>query len=110
VRLEGLGKLKKYNDLTGNGTRDRPACSIVPQLITPPRAPKIFGEKYKLPSSVGPDVPMNTATFWNMMLCNQTFRRNMLRPSSWSKYKLNMLKQQILMLCQQLRSVDYIVT
>jgi hypothetical protein len=31
MRLEGLGQLKKSNDLLGNGTRDLPTCSIVPQ-------------------------------------------------------------------------------
>jgi hypothetical protein len=31
VRLEGLDKLKKSNDLIGNRTRDIPGCSIVPQ-------------------------------------------------------------------------------
>jgi hypothetical protein len=31
VRLEGLGQLKKSNDLIGNLTRDLPACSIVPE-------------------------------------------------------------------------------
>jgi hypothetical protein len=31
VRLEGLGKLKKFNDLIRNRTHDLPACSIVPQ-------------------------------------------------------------------------------
>jgi hypothetical protein len=31
VRLEGLGKLKKFNDLIGSQTRDLPACSIAPQ-------------------------------------------------------------------------------
>jgi hypothetical protein len=38
VRLEGLGKLKKS---TSSGTRigDLPACSIVPQPTTLPRAP-----------------------------------------------------------------------
>jgi hypothetical protein len=34
VRLEGLGQLKKSNDLTGSRTRDLPACSIVPQPTT----------------------------------------------------------------------------
>jgi hypothetical protein len=38
-RLEGLGKLKKSNDLIGDRTHDLPACSIVPQLTTLPRAP-----------------------------------------------------------------------
>jgi hypothetical protein len=37
VRLEGLGKLKKVQ-LIGSRTRDLPACSIVPQPTTLPRA------------------------------------------------------------------------
>jgi hypothetical protein len=37
VPLEGFGKLKKSNNLIWNGTRDFPACSIVPQPITLPR-------------------------------------------------------------------------
>jgi hypothetical protein len=41
VRLEGLGKLKKSNDLIGNRSRDIPACSIVPQPSTLPRDPII---------------------------------------------------------------------
>jgi hypothetical protein len=32
VGLEGLGQLKKSNDIIGNRTRDLSACSIVPQL------------------------------------------------------------------------------
>jgi hypothetical protein len=40
VQLEGLGELKKPNDLIGNRTRDFPACSIVPQPTTLPRALK----------------------------------------------------------------------
>jgi hypothetical protein len=38
VRLEGLGQLKKFH-LIGNRTSDLPACSIVPQPTTLPRAP-----------------------------------------------------------------------
>jgi hypothetical protein len=38
VRLEGLGQLKKSNDLIGNGNKDLPACNIEPQPITLPRA------------------------------------------------------------------------
>jgi hypothetical protein len=38
VRLEGLGKLKKSNDI-GNRTRVLLACSIVPRPITLPCAP-----------------------------------------------------------------------
>jgi hypothetical protein len=41
MRLEGLGKLKKSNDLIGIRTRDLPACSVVPQPTTLPRAPII---------------------------------------------------------------------
>jgi hypothetical protein len=40
VRLEGLGQLKISNDLIGNWNFDLPACSIVPQLTTLPRAPE----------------------------------------------------------------------
>jgi hypothetical protein len=46
VRLEGLGQLKKI-DLIGIRTRDLPACSIVPQPTTLPRAPwtTVIGKK-----------------------------------------------------------------
>jgi hypothetical protein len=30
VRLEGLDELKKFDDLILTGTRDLPACNIVP--------------------------------------------------------------------------------
>jgi hypothetical protein len=39
MRLEGLGQLRKSNDLIGTQTRDPPACIIVPQPTTLPRAP-----------------------------------------------------------------------
>jgi hypothetical protein len=38
VRLEGLGQFKEIH-LIGTRTRDLPACSIVPQPTTLPRAP-----------------------------------------------------------------------
>jgi hypothetical protein len=38
VRLEGLGKLKKFTSF-GNETGDLPACSIVSQPTTLPWAP-----------------------------------------------------------------------
>jgi hypothetical protein len=41
MRLEGLGKLKKKIHLIGTRTRDLPACSIVPQPTTIPRATAI---------------------------------------------------------------------
>jgi hypothetical protein len=43
VRLEGLRKLKKSNDLIRNRIRDLPACSTVPQLTTLLRAPGYNG-------------------------------------------------------------------
>jgi hypothetical protein len=48
VRLEGLGKLKKSTS-SGIRTGDLPACSIVPQPTTLPRAPicSYFKELYR---------------------------------------------------------------
>jgi hypothetical protein len=34
VRMEGLGKLEKKNDVVGNRTLDLPACSVVAPSIT----------------------------------------------------------------------------
>jgi hypothetical protein len=42
VRLEGLGKLKKTNDLIRIQTHDLPACSTVPQPTTLPGAPRFW--------------------------------------------------------------------
>jgi hypothetical protein len=39
VKLEGLRQLKKFSDFFGNRTRNLPACSVVPQPTTLPRAP-----------------------------------------------------------------------
>jgi hypothetical protein len=44
VRLEGLSKLKKSNELIGNCTCDLPACSILPQSSMLPRAPEFNDE------------------------------------------------------------------
>jgi hypothetical protein len=41
VRLEGLGQLKKPH-LTGTRSRDLPACGVVLQPTTLPRAPYIL--------------------------------------------------------------------
>jgi hypothetical protein len=46
VRLEGLD-----HDLIENRTRDLPACSIVPQPITPPSAVPLHKRPYSLPWS-----------------------------------------------------------
>jgi hypothetical protein len=50
MRLEGLGQLKKIH-LIGIRTRDLPACNIVPQPTTLPRAPHTsnsYSQMYKL--------------------------------------------------------------
>jgi hypothetical protein len=39
VRLQGLGQLGNRFDLIGTRTRDLPACSVVLQPTTLPRAP-----------------------------------------------------------------------
>jgi hypothetical protein len=39
VRLEGLGQLKKSNDIIRNRIRDLLACSIAPQPTKLPRTP-----------------------------------------------------------------------
>jgi hypothetical protein len=54
VRLEGLPKLKKFNDLIRTGTCDLLACSIAPQPSTLPcaSASKDLNE-YKQPDSRG---------------------------------------------------------
>jgi hypothetical protein len=41
VPLEGLGQLKKSNDLIGNRTRDLSAFGKIPQPTTLPRAPGV---------------------------------------------------------------------
>jgi hypothetical protein len=46
MRLEGLGQLKNSSDLTGKGTRDLPACSIMPESTTLPRAPAVLASAY----------------------------------------------------------------
>jgi hypothetical protein len=42
VRLDGLGKLKTFNNLIWTRTSDLWACSIVPQPNTLQRAPEKF--------------------------------------------------------------------
>jgi hypothetical protein len=48
VRLEGLGKFKKFNDLIGNHTHDLPDYSIVPQPTTPQGVPPSKIKRNKL--------------------------------------------------------------
>jgi hypothetical protein len=40
-----IKSIEKSNDLIGNRTRDLPACSIVPQLTTLPRAPRVLSHR-----------------------------------------------------------------
>jgi hypothetical protein len=42
VLVEGLDKLKEFNDFIGFRTRDLPGCSIVPQPSTLPQSPTFF--------------------------------------------------------------------
>jgi hypothetical protein len=49
VRLEGLGQLKNPIISSGNRTRDLPACSIIHQLHTLPRAQEKYLYTYLLP-------------------------------------------------------------
>jgi hypothetical protein len=53
VRLQELGKLKKFNDLIRNWTRDLPTCSIVPQL------------RYRVPPQVSDSVPNEKPRIWS---------------------------------------------
>jgi hypothetical protein len=47
MRMEGLGKLKKFSDLIESRTLDLPACRIAPQPSTLPRAPKFSFEAFE---------------------------------------------------------------
>jgi hypothetical protein len=60
MRLEGLRKLKKSNDLTGNRNGDLPACSIVPQPATLPRAPIMAGSLLKFRPNVVAVIKLTT--------------------------------------------------
>jgi hypothetical protein len=57
VQLEGLGKLKKFNNLIGTRTHDLPACSIVPTTCLPSEimlsstCPVLTGKHYCSPSA-----------------------------------------------------------
>jgi hypothetical protein len=85
MRLEGLGKLKISNYLIGNRTRDLPACSIVPQPTTLPRAPwndvryeyKI-NEWKELSKTIGPAFKLAFLTRWTEL---STEERNGERPT-----------------------------
>jgi hypothetical protein len=48
--MQRLGKLKEFNSLIGTETRDLPACSVVPQPHTLPRAQQRVSVAYILPN------------------------------------------------------------
>jgi hypothetical protein len=60
VRLEGLGKLKNFNDLIGTRARDLPDVNIVPQPTTLPRAKLLYArvtkQNFALTSASSSDV------------------------------------------------------
>jgi hypothetical protein len=64
VRLEGLD-----HDLIGNRTRDLPACIIVPQPTTLPRAPKTDGNLVKSVLSYWGDT-LSLASLYQCRPCN----------------------------------------
>jgi hypothetical protein len=47
AQLEGLDRLKEFNELIGIRTRDFPACSIAPQPSTLPRTPENVTNDWK---------------------------------------------------------------
>jgi hypothetical protein len=68
VRLEGLGQLKKIH-LIGTQTRDLPACSIVPQPTTLPRAPHTTGLLLNIGQNQVESV-LDTASIMKQVLCS----------------------------------------
>jgi hypothetical protein len=68
--LEGLGQLKNSDDLNGNQTRNLPACSIVPQPTTLPRAPqcKHIGGPQTLKATTGLQKYQHVSVFVQMNL------------------------------------------
>jgi hypothetical protein len=66
VRLEGVHKLKMYNELIGNQTRVFPVCSIVPEATTLPHRESSVGiaTGYGLDDrGVGVPVPLELIIF-----------------------------------------------
>jgi hypothetical protein len=85
VRLEGLSQLKKIH-LIGTRTRDLPACCIVPQPTTLPRAPLFYVFRLFLTShcygricSLQPRVTL--AFHWLGMIPNNFVRQTSLSTS-----------------------------
>jgi hypothetical protein len=73
VRLEGLGQLKKSNDLIGNRTRDLPTCSIVPQPTTLPHAPLTW-TMFKIPQWICTAVGRSEVNKWHFYF--STYKHN----------------------------------
>jgi hypothetical protein len=76
VRLEGLGKLKKKIHLIGTRTRDLPACTIVPQPTTLPRAPSYMNILIHL---INTEKRSDFVYFLEIeyKLCNRNYLRNL---------------------------------
>jgi hypothetical protein len=66
VQLEGLGKLKNFNELIRIQTHDLPACSTVPQPTMLPRAPNVC-----LIDKRTMDLDMGTHYFTGLFLLQQ---------------------------------------
>jgi hypothetical protein len=60
MRLEGIGQLKKSNDLIRNRTRDLMGCSVVSQPTTLPRAPWYYESCLKVYTVVSGGLPRAT--------------------------------------------------
>jgi hypothetical protein len=69
VRLERLGQLKKTSGLIGNRTHDLPACTIVPQSTTLPRATNVLNDTVE---NLSRSVKVNKSVFCLRMRVLQT--------------------------------------
>jgi hypothetical protein len=74
VRLEGLGKLKKKINRIRTRNHDLPACSMVPQQTSLPRAPYSLSRNeiyrpatFRMPSLFSPSDKGNGASLWGQL-------------------------------------------
>jgi hypothetical protein len=95
VQLEGLGKLKEFNQLIGTRNRDLPACSIAPQPSTLPRAPENVindwetEQEYSSVQSKAKDVCSSIPLIFS--LCRMAFQLSGRKPvcqSQLSKFRI----------------------
>jgi hypothetical protein len=78
MRLEGLGQLKKSNDLIANRTRDLPSCSIVlqPTMLLPASKEICVAEKVNILSEF--------IKFFQILMLNFLHMPDFFLPSSYS--------------------------